>query len=272
METTKSTAPSRHGLLPWWQRLSALHLCALAFILIFVGALWKMPYSGRETDWASNVGRFMARLFPPDFSTWPEFLSALAETCQIAVIATAAAFLVAIPMAALASRNITPCWVTVPVRLLLNGIRTVPGLLWAIIAVAIVGASPWAGVLALVVYSIGYLGKFYSDAIESVDFSIARSLKAMGAHPIQAIQYGLWPLLKPLIWSQALWMLEYNIRSATIIGYVGAGGVGTLLHAYQEYFQWNKVSAILIFVLAVVIFLDGLSEWLRGKLNITAKK
>jgi phosphonate transport system permease protein len=174
-------------------------------------------------------------------------------------------------MAALASRNIAPRWVTLPMRLGLNAIRTVPGLLWAIIAVAIVGASPWAGVLALVIYSIGYLGKFYSDAMESVDFSVARSLKAMGAHPVQAIQYGLWPLLKPLVWSQALWMLEYNIRSAAIIGYVGAGGVGTLLHAYQEYFEWNKVSAILIFVLVVVVALDAFAEWLRGKLTMTVK-
>jgi phosphonate transport system permease protein len=262
----------RAKLLNWWQRVTALHLTGWIFLMVFVVAMWGMPSSGRGTDWFGNVGRFVARLIPPDFTIWMEFLVALIETCRIAVVATGVAFALAIPMAALASRNIAPRWISLPMRLVLNGIRTVPGLLWAIIAVAITGASPWAGVLALVIYSIGYLGKFYSDAIESADFSVLRSLKAMGAHTVQAIQYGLWPLLKPLIWSQALWMLEYNIRTATIIGYVGAGGVGTLLHAYQEYFQWNKVSAVLIFMLTVVILLDGLGEWLRGKLNLTAQK
>ncbi|MCS7064228.1 MAG: phosphonate ABC transporter, permease protein PhnE [Methylacidiphilales bacterium] len=256
------------SLKPWWKRLTVLHGVGLIFLIIFFTSLWQMPYDERATDWLANVARFGARLWPPDFSIWPEFVTALGETMRIAVIATMVAFVLSLPIALGASRNVAPMWVSFTLRMFLNGIRTVPSLLWAIVAVAIWGITPWAGVAALTVYSVGYLGKFYSDAIESVDLSVAYSLRGMGAHPIQALQYGLWPMLKPLLWSQALWMLEYNIRSASIIGYVGAGGLGMLLNVYQDYYQWTKVSAVLIFLLFLVILLDVLGEWLRGKMNL----
>jgi phosphonate transport system permease protein len=122
----------------------------------------------------------------------------------------------------------------------MNGIRTIPSLIWALIAVAIVGANPLAGVIALTFYSIGYLGKFFSDAFESVDMDVARALRALGARRIQAFQFGVWPHARPLVWSYSLWMLEYNIRSAAIIGYVGAGGLGMLIHTYMEYYELAK--------------------------------
>jgi phosphonate transport system permease protein len=147
-----------------------------------------------------------------------------------------------IPLAAAGSRSIAPMWVVRPVRFLMNGIRTVPSLIYALLAVAFVGANSLAGVLALTAYSMGYLGKFFSDAFESVDGDVARGLKAIGASPLQAFQHGLWPHARPLILSHVLWMLEYNLRSAAIIGYVGAGGVG-------------------------VVLLDALGEWVRGRVS-----
>jgi phosphonate transport system permease protein len=113
---------------------------------------------------------------------------------------------------------------------------------------------------------LGYLGKFFSDAFESVDTEISDGLRLSGADRVQAFQYGLLPQVKPLILSHALWMLEYNIRSAAIIGYVGAGGIGLLLHTFQEFGQWQKFSTVLIFILALVTALDFFGEWLRGKL------
>jgi phosphonate transport system permease protein len=125
-----------------------------------------------------------------------------------------------------------------------------------LLAVAVIGANPLAGVCALTLYSLGYLGKFYSDAFESIDPGVAEALRAAGADPVQVFQYGVWPHAKPAIWSQTLWMLEYNIRSATIIGYVGAGGIGSWLHAYQEFYQWQKFCAVLCCILVIVLALD----------------
>lgn len=152
-------------------------------------------------------------------------------------------------------------------RMLLNVIRTIPSLIWAVIAVAAMGANALAGVVALTLYSVGYLGKFFSEAFESVDMKVARSLRGIGADPLQAFQYGIWPHAKPLIWSHSIWMLEYNIRSASIIGYVGAGGLGLQLHAYQEFHQWDRFATVLICILCVVTLLDLLSERIRRRIT-----
>jgi len=219
--------------------------------------------SGRDLDTWGNVARFVGYFFPPDWSVWPETLSALAETFQIAVLATGLAALLSLPLAALGARTIAPAWVRAPARLLMNFARTVPSLVWALFGVAIVGANPLAGVIALTLYSLGYLGKFYSDAFESVDPEVARGLSSLGASRVQAFQYGLWPHAKPLIVSHVLWMLEYNLRAASIIGYVGAGGLGVQLASYYEYQAWDKVATVLLFILALVTLLDLLGEWVR---------
>ena len=152
------------------------------------------------------------------------------------------------------------------IRLLLNGIRTLPSLIWALLAVAMLGANALAGVVALCMYSVGYLGKFFSEAFESLDTEVARGLRQLGAGRIQAFPYGLWPAVRPLIWSHTLWMLEYNIRSASIIGYVGAGGIGLQLLRYQEFGQWDRFATVLICIFAIVIGLDALSGWVRRQL------
>ena len=142
-----------------------------------------------------------------------------------------------------------------------------PSLIWALIGVAIVGANPLAGVIGLTFYSVGYLGKFFSDAFESVDLEVARGLRAIGASRLQAFQHGVWPHAKPLVWSYVLWMIEYNLRSAAIIGYVGAGGLGVQLAGYQEYYQWEKFATVLLFILLLVTTLDVLGEWIRSRIT-----
>jgi phosphonate transport system permease protein len=164
------------------------------------------------------------------------------------------------------AQTLAPRWLVLTSRMLMNGIRTIPSLIWALLAVAIVGANPLAGVIGLTFYSMGYLGKFFSDAFESVDIDVARALKALGGGTIQAFQYGLWPHAKPLVWSYSLWMLEYNIRSASIVGIVGAGGVGLQLYTYQEYGQWDKFATVLLFMFVLVAALDFLGERVRNQI------
>jgi phosphonate transport system permease protein len=244
-------------------RINVFSVAVAAFALAAIASWPALRGSGRDLDTWGNVVRFVGYFFPPDWSVWPETLRALAETFQIAVLATGLAALLSLPLAALGARTIAPAWVRAPARLLMNFARTVPSLVWALFGVAIVGANPLAGVIALTLYSLGYLGKFYSDAFESVDAEVARGLSSLGASRVQAFQYGLWPHAKPLIVSHVLWMLEYNLRAASIIGYVGAGGLGVQLASYYEYQAWDKVATVLLFILALVTLLDLLGEWVR---------
>ncbi|NJK92210.1 MAG: phosphonate ABC transporter, permease protein PhnE [Blastochloris sp.] len=257
--------PASPSGLPWHHRLRSTHLIVLLVLLGVASSLPALRGAGRDLDYLRNLLAFLGKFFPPDFSVVPKVLVALGETAQIAIMATLFSMILSLPLAVLASRTLSPRWLVLPSRLLLNAIRTIPSLIWALIAVAIVGANPLAGVIALTFYSIGYLGKFYSDAFESVDLDVAQGLRAMGADALQSFQYGLWPHAKPLIWSNSLWMLEYNIRSAAIIGYVGAGGIGTQLHTYQEYGRWDGFCTVLIFIFILVTVLDFCGEWARKK-------
>ena len=152
--------------------------------------------------------------------------------------------------------------------MILNVIRTIPSLLWALLAVVIVGSNPLAGVIALTFYSVGYLAKFFSETFEATDTDAQQALRSLGASPLQAFQFGLWPNARPIIWSHCLWMLEYNVRSASIIGYVGAGGIGLHLKLYAESADsWNKFSLVLLFILLIVTVLDFTGEKIRKSIR-----
>jgi phosphonate transport system permease protein len=258
------SAPKRGRAL--YERLDLETVLAL---LLAAAAVWSLPVlrgSGRDLDHWANLKRFLGRFLPPDFSVLPDVAAALGETFRIAVLATLFAVALSLPLALCAARTVSPRPLALLARLAMNMVRTLPSLVWALVAVAVVGANPLAGVVALTFYSVGYLGKFFADAFESVDLKVAAGLRALGAHPIQAFQYGLWPQARPLVWSQSLWMLEYNLRSAAIVGYVGAGGIGVQLHAYQEYYQWDRFATVLLCILALVIALDLVGERLRARL------
>lgn len=250
-------------------KLNAFRVTLILFALAVVFSWPALGGSGRSLPLGENLHAFLLRFWPPDFSIWPRISIALWETFQIAVLSTLFATLISIPLAVAASQNIAPAPVVWVTRGLLNLVRSIPSLVWALLAVAVLGANSLAGVVALTFYSLGYLGKFFSDAVESADAAVAEALKAGGADAIQCFQYGIWPHAKPLIWSHSLWMLEYNIRSAAIIGYVGAGGIGVYLHSYQEFAQWDRFSAVLVCLLCLVIVLDFAGQRVRKQFAIT---
>jgi phosphonate transport system permease protein len=253
--------------LPWQARINASTLSLLGFIILALASLGVLGGSGRSLDTWGNLTRFIGRFFPPDLSVVDDALAAIGETVQIATMATLFSIVLSLPLAAAGARTLAPRGLVLVVRLMMNAIRTIPSLVWALIAVAIVGANPLAGVIALTFYSMGYLGKFFSDAFESVDLTTERALRASGASRIQSFQYGLWPNVRPLVWSYALWMLEYNIRSAAIIGFVGAGGIGLQLHTYQEYYQWDRFATVLLMILLLVSLLDFVGERVRRQIT-----
>lgn len=261
------TVPLERPRRPWYERLNVINMTLLIFLLavIFSGTL--IEGSDRKLDVWLNLRHFLAEFFPPDPSVIGRTVEALVETVQIAVLATFFSIIASLLIGLGAAQTIAPTWLVATMRMLLNVIRTIPSLIWAVIAVAALGANAVAGVAALTFYSIGYLGKFFSEAFESVDISIARSLQGIGADQVQAFQFGIWPHAKPLVWSHSIWMLEYNIRSASIIGYVGAGGLGLQLHAYQEFHQWDRFATVLACILIVVTILDFLSERIRRRIG-----
>lgn len=253
--------------LPFYERLNA---GSVVLVVLILAALYSAPVlegSGRPLDYFGNLTRFLGRFLPPDLSVLPRTLEGLAETFQIAFLATGFAVVISLPLAVAGARTVAPWPLVALVRLVMNAIRTLPSLVWALLAVAVVGANPLAGVVALTFYSVGYLGKFFADGFESVDLKVAAGLRALGAHPVQAFQFGLWPQARPLVLSQSLWMLEYNLRSAAIVGYVGAGGLGVQLHEYQEYYQWDRFATVLLCVLVLVTVLDFAGDRLRARLT-----
>jgi len=244
-------------------RLTAFRITLVVFALAAIFSLPALRGSGRSLDHGANLARFLDRFWPPDFSVLPQIFPALLETFQMAVLATTFSAAVSLVIAVAAAENISPRPIVLTARFALNVIRSIPSLIWALLAVAAFGANSLAGVIGLSIYSVGYLGKFFSDAFESAETGVAEALRATGADAIQGFQYGIWPHARPLVWSQTLWMLEYNVRSAAIVGYVGAGGIGTWLHTYQEYYQWDKFAAVLVCILAVVLVLDFAGSRIR---------
>jgi phosphonate transport system permease protein len=270
-----TTPQSKSGQLPvrrWHERLNLLNVTVILFLFLTIFAGKNLLTNNRQADVAAGVRYFFKKFFPPDFSDWPIIVESLGETFQIAIIATFISILLSLVIALGASRNIAPTWLVQTTRMFLNITRTLPSLIWAFLFVIFFGPTPIAGVFALTFYSLGYLGKFFSETFESVDVQVARGLKLIGASKMQAFRFGLWPNVKAQVWSHSLWMLEYNIRSASIVGLVGAGGIGMELNKAMDMASgFQKVTAILICILGIVILLDLLSQairrWITSKVS-----
>jgi phosphonate transport system permease protein len=264
----KTKGSSMKPELPWHSRFDLLGITFLLFLLGALGALPSIEGSGRDLDYWGNLSRFSSQFFPPDWSILDRTLEGLLETVQIALVSTLLSIVISIVLSIGAARTIAPLWLLWPTRMILNVIRTIPSLLWALLAVVIVGSNPLAGVIALTFYSVGYLAKFFSETFEAADTDAQQALRSLGASPLQAFQFGLWPNARPIIWSHCLWMLEYNVRSASIIGYVGAGGIGLHLKLYAESADsWNKFSLVLLCILVIVTILDFTGEKIRQSIR-----
>jgi phosphonate transport system permease protein len=242
-------------------------------LLLAAVALYGWAWRGTEFEWRKLTGSvphvwdFLTRMFPPDWSVQGNAWTALAETFQMALLGTTLGAVVSVPLGILAARNLSPRWVSWWMRGLLNLIRTVPSIVWGLIFVAAVGLGPFAGVLALSCYCVGYLGKYYYETFETMDEHAAQALRLAGASGAQIFQYAILPQSLPLLANYTLFILEYSIRAATILGVVGAGGVGFYLHVYLGQFDYPKAAALLLWLLVVVVVLDWLSGKLRARLT-----
>lgn len=212
---------------------------------------------------SGNMAQYAQGFFPPDFSDWRHYLSELVITLQIAVWGTALSIVCSVPLALLASANITPWWVHQPVRRVLDACRSINEMLFALLFVVAVGLGPFAGVLALWVHTTGVLAKLFSEAVEAIDPQPVEGIRATGAHPLAEIVYGAIPQVMPLWISYALYRFESNVRSASVVGMVGAGGIGMVLWDVIRGFQYAQTAAVLLMLVVAVSAIDVASSRLR---------
>jgi len=241
----------------------AIGLAALA-LLIF--GLVELDFSPQRI-WAglNQLGWFTLLMIPPDpGSSLPTYLAAMGETLSIALLGTTLAAAMALPVSLLAARNIVPMQlVRFPVRRFLDSIRGVDTLIWALVWINVVGLGPFAGVLAIAVSDFGAFGKLFSEAIETADRKQVEGVRAAGGNALHEIRFGLLPQVLPVIAGQVLYFIESNTRSATIIGIVGAGGIGLQLAEQIRVLEWQKVSFLILMILVAVAAIDFVSTRLR---------
>jgi len=214
----------------------------------------------------ANMAQYAKGFFPPDFSQWRYFGAELVVTLQIALWGTALAIVGSVPLALLAASNLTPWWIHQPVRRLLDACRSINEMVFALLFVVAVGLGPFAGVLALWVHTTGTLAKLFSEAVEAIDPQPVEGIRATGAHPIAEIVYGVIPQVLPLWISYALYRFEANVRSASVVGMVGAGGIGMVLWEVIRGFEYAQTAAVLLMLVVAVSAIDLVSARLRKRL------
>jgi phosphonate transport system permease protein len=249
-------------------KTSWLTLLTWGVLLTVLAASWKgadMRPAALWTD-SANMVEFGRGFFPPNFGDWRYYLQELVITLQIALWGTVLAIVCSIPLSLLASGNLTPWWVHQPVRRLLDACRAINEMVFALIFVVAVGLGPFAGVLALWVHTTGVLAKLFSEAVEAIDPQPVEGIRATGAHPLAEILYGVIPQVLPLWISYALYRLESNVRSASVVGMVGAGGIGMVLWDVIRGFQYQQTCAVLIMLVVSVTVLDAVSAQCRKHL------
>lgn len=243
----------------------------IIWVLVAIAAL---IYTAQKSDLSfvelvqgsGNMIEYISRYFPPDFTDWKFYMSDIMETIGMGVWGTLMAAIVAVPLAVMAANNVAPNWLVFIVRRFLDAMRAINEVVFALIFVVAVGLGPFAGVLALFVHTAGTLGKLFSEAIEAIEPGPVEGIRATGASKLQEIIFGVIPQVMPLWTSFTLYRFESNVRSASVLGIVGAGGIGVSLYQSFRAFKYGKVSAILILLIVTVAIIDIVSAKIRQKL------
>jgi phosphonate transport system permease protein len=253
------------------QQQHAWNIGALRLVTILLVIGLCIHYVGlfdgeRLADGGPAILLLLGEMFPPDFQNARSWLKPLIDTLAMSVAGTALAVVLSVPLAFLAARNTTPHPVIYQVaRGALNALRSIPELILGIIFVAAVGFGALPGVLALGLHSVGMIGKFFAEAIEHADEAPIEAARAAGATPIQVLLHGVIPQVLPQMADISIYRWEYNFRASTVMGMVGAGGIGFELMGSLRIMQYQEVSAILLVILLMVTLVDAFSSTLRKR-------
>lgn len=242
-----------------WLLIAGAVLLSLSSINVIWEFLWDAP------EQMADMG---GRMWPLDLPYYPETVhAALLETFHIATLGTLFSMVFALPLAILAAHNITPhAGLNLFAKTMLVASRSVNSLVWALLFVAVFGPGPLAGTVAIACRSVGFVGKLLGEALEEVPRGSIEALKAAGATQTSQILYGYWPAVKPAFWSIMLLRWDINVRESSVLGLVGAGGLGMAMNAAIDLFQWDRVAVILLTIFAVVVVGEVVITYFRRKL------
>lgn len=249
------------------RRFSMMLQVALVIIAILI-CFWVtgMFDGSRLAEGLPAIGVLVSEMFPPDFKRWQQWIWPMIDTIAMSVAGTALAVAISLPLAFLAARNTAPnSFVFGFARMLLNALRSIPELIMGIIFVAAVGFGMLPGVLALGLHSVGMVGKFFAEAIEHAHPAPIEAAQVSGASSFQVITHGVMPQVFVQFADVTMYRWEYNFRTSTVMGMVGAGGIGTELVGSLRLLDYLQVLAILIVILVAVAIVDGLSGIIRKK-------
>ena len=251
----------------WTKRSLILRLIVVAVTIPIL--VWS--YRGAEMDpadlvkHADNLYEYARGFTRPDFAYWRVILREMTVTVQIAICGSFAAVVLAVPCSLMAASNLAPAWLRQPFRRIMDLLRSVHAMIFALFFITTVGMGPFAGVLAIFANTLGNLAKLFSEATEAIDSRPVEGIRATGANRLQQIGFGVIPQVVPLWISYSLYRFESNVRSASVLGLVGAGGIGFVLWEAIRGFRYSKTAAIVLVIVATVSVLDFFSAWIRKR-------
>lgn len=257
-----------------WQRFSPreslIRYCI--YVATVAVAVWSISFLDLPwfyfLDAHVQAADLFTRMWPPDIDYFETLAGPLIETIHIATLGTIVTFAVSLPIAFLAARNTTFNPLTWFIgRFILVASRSVNTVVWGLFFVAIFGPGPMAGIWAITFRSIGFVGKLVAEAIEEIDEGVVEAIEATGGSRLKVFWYGILPQVLPVIYGTIVYRWDINIRESTVLGFVGAGGIGILLYSSINQFLWREVSLILIAVFGVVLVSEFVSAWVRQRIT-----
>ena len=253
---------------PQWSWKTLVSIILFCSILVLIVKDLEIDFIKLVSDSSRYFGDVLSRMLPPDFSNLSQLIYAMFETIEIAFLGTFIAIVLSIPLGLFSARNLAPNYfIYLICKTIVIFFRAIPEFIIAMILVIAIGFGAMPGVLALGLHTMGFLAKFYAEDIEHVNQGPIDALKSSGASKGQIISFGIIPQILPAFVANNLYILDRNVRMATMLGIVGAGGIGYELQSSFRMFEYERVSAIIILIFITIFFIDYLSSFIRSKIK-----
>ena len=253
---------------PQWSWKTLVTVVLFCSVLVFIIKDLEINVTKLISDSSNYFGDILSRMLPPDFSNLNQLIYAMLETIEIAFLGTFIAIILSIPLGLFSARNLAPNYlVYIICKTVVIFFRAIPEFIIAMILVIAIGFGAMPGVLALGLHTMGFLAKFYAEDIEHINQGPIDALKSSGASKGQIISFGIIPQILPAFVANNLYILDRTVRMATMLGIVGAGGIGYELQSSFRMFEYEKVSTIIILIFVTIFFIDHISSYIRSKIK-----
>ena len=268
LNSNKNKTNYEKYLRPQWSWKTFVFIILTILMLTLVSIDLEINFITLFSNSFNYFGDILSRMLPPDFSDFNSLIFSMFETIEIAILGTFIAIVLSIPLALFSARNIAPnIFIFFIARTITVFFRAIPEFIIAMILVIAIGFGAMPGVLALGIHTMGFLAKFYAEDIEHIDKGPIEALESSGASKRQIISFAIIPQIIPSFVANNLYILDRNIRMATMLGIVGAGGIGYELQSAFRMFEYPKVSAIIIIIFITIFIIDNISTFIRSKIK-----